>query len=94
MVYGIIRDHKGSIKVDSVVGQGTTFTIRLPAYKRGVESAASTRKIKILVVDDELSIRESLSGWLRQDGFEVDSAADGQVALALTHRKSLRHYAH
>jgi signal transduction histidine kinase len=41
VVYGIIRDHKGFIKVDSVVGQGTTFTIRLPAYKTGVESAAS-----------------------------------------------------
>ena len=38
------------------------------------------KKIKILVVDDELSIRESLSGWLQQDGFEVDSAADGQAA--------------
>ncbi len=35
------------------------------------------KKIKILVVDDELSIRESLSGWLQQDGFEVDTAADG-----------------
>jgi two-component system, NtrC family, sensor kinase len=41
VVYGIIRDHKGSIKVESVVGQGTTFSIRLPAYKVGVESAAS-----------------------------------------------------
>jgi len=35
VVYGIIRDHKGVIKVDSIVGQGTTFTIRLPASKPG-----------------------------------------------------------
>jgi len=35
VVYGIIRDHQGTIKVDSVLGQGTTFTIRLPAYKPG-----------------------------------------------------------
>ncbi len=41
VVYGIIRDHKGTIKVDSVVGQGTTFTIRLPAFKPGEESAAA-----------------------------------------------------
>ncbi len=41
------------------------------------------KKIKILVVDDELSIRESLSGWLQQDGFEVENAADGIVALAM-----------
>jgi signal transduction histidine kinase len=33
VVYGIIRDHKGSIKVDSTVGQGTVFTVRLPAIK-------------------------------------------------------------
>lgn len=41
VVYGIVRDHKGNIKVDSVVGQGTTFTIRLPAFKPGEESAAT-----------------------------------------------------
>ncbi len=41
VVYGIVRDHKGVIKVDSVVGEGTTFTIRLPAYKPGVDSAAT-----------------------------------------------------
>jgi DNA-binding NtrC family response regulator len=42
------------------------------------------KKIKVLVVDDELSIRESLSGWLRQDGLEADAAADGNAALAMT----------
>ena len=40
------------------------------------------KKISILVVDDELSIRESLSGWLEQDGYAVESAADGPAALA------------
>jgi PAS domain S-box-containing protein len=33
VVYGIIRDHKGTIKVDSTVGQGTVFTARLPATR-------------------------------------------------------------
>jgi len=41
VVYGIICDHKGTIKVDSVIGQGTTFTVRLPAHRPGEESAAS-----------------------------------------------------
>jgi two-component system, NtrC family, sensor kinase len=41
VVYGIVRDHKGTIKVDSVPEEGTTFTIRLPAYKPGEESAAA-----------------------------------------------------
>ena len=40
------------------------------------------RKISILVVDDELSIRESLSGWLQQDGYQVEAVADGMSALA------------
>jgi signal transduction histidine kinase len=35
VVYGIVRDHQGSITVDSVVGQGTSFTIILPAIKSG-----------------------------------------------------------
>jgi DNA-binding NtrC family response regulator len=42
------------------------------------------KKVKILVVDDELSIRESLWAWLKQDGYEVESAADGMKALAMS----------
>ena len=40
------------------------------------------KKIAILVVDDELSIRESLSGWLQQDGYDVETAADGRAGYA------------
>ncbi|MCX5892556.1 MAG: sigma-54 dependent transcriptional regulator [Deltaproteobacteria bacterium] len=42
------------------------------------------KKIKILVVDDELSIRESLSGWLQQDGYQVETATGGPMALTKT----------
>ena len=38
---------------------------------------------RILVVDDELVIRESLAGWLRRDGFFVDTVPSGEDALAL-----------
>jgi PAS domain S-box-containing protein len=41
VVYGIVRDHKGTIKVDSVLGQGTSFTMRLPACQPGEASAAT-----------------------------------------------------
>jgi DNA-binding NtrC family response regulator len=40
------------------------------------------KKIRILVVDDELSIRESLTGWLKRSGYQVDAVADGLAALA------------
>lgn len=40
------------------------------------------KKISIMVVDDEHSIREAFSDWLKQDGFEVETAADGLAALA------------
>ncbi len=36
---------------------------------------------KLLIVDDELIIRESLSGWLERDGHEVQTAASGEEAL-------------
>jgi PAS domain S-box-containing protein len=41
VVQGIVRDHQGTIEVGSVVGRGASFTIRLPAYKPGVDHVAS-----------------------------------------------------
>ena len=38
-------------------------------------------KIKILIVDDELIMRESLAGWLKRDGHIVQTAASGEEAL-------------
>ncbi len=38
-------------------------------------------RIKILIVDDEESVRESLSAWLERDGYTVDTAPDGPCAL-------------
>ena len=40
-------------------------------------------KISILVVDDELVIRESLHGWLKKSGYQVDTAEGGSAALAM-----------
>ncbi len=40
-------------------------------------------KVRILVVDDELVIRESLHGWLRKSGYQVDTAEGGSAALAM-----------
>lgn len=41
-------------------------------------------KTKILIVDDELIMRESLAGWLERDGHEVETAASGEEAVEIT----------
>jgi DNA-binding NtrC family response regulator len=81
VVQGFIRDHQGTIKVESVgVAAPVLLAACLPINRE--KSVLPHKKITILVVDDELSIRESLRGWLQQDGYEVETAADGVSALA------------
>ena len=43
---------------------------------------------RILIVDDELHVRESLSHWFAEDGYEVEAAASGQEALGMLGRRS------
>ena len=42
-----------------------------------------TERIRILIVDDELIVRESLAGWLRRAGYEVEAASGGHQALEM-----------
>ena len=87
--YSIIRNHQGSITVTSQVGKGTTFIIYLPAEKQtasAVDNALVSSFVghgKVLLVDDEESIREMASTMLQSLGFEVVGAADGQEGLML-----------
>ncbi|MCP3942153.1 MAG: hypothetical protein GY710_11805 [Desulfobacteraceae bacterium] len=63
VVYGIVKEHKGDIKVYSEEGKGTTFNVYLPLMKKFTEavfdvqvSKLETGTEKILLVDDEKSI--------------------------------------
>jgi len=47
-----------------------------------------TKKARILVVDDEAPMRESLKDWLMEEGYEVGLAASGQEAIAMARKKS------
>ncbi len=47
-----------------------------------------TKKPRILVVDDEAAIRESLKDWLMEDGYEVGLAESGEDAIAMTMEKA------
>ncbi|GLH67244.1 CHASE domain-containing protein [Geothrix edaphica] len=85
---GIVRGHKGGIRVYSEVGKGTTFKLIFPA---GLEAAPPwpaegepegwTGSGTILVVDDEESVRAVAEAHLRSMGFDVIHASDGLEAL-------------
>jgi PAS domain S-box-containing protein len=87
-VLGIVRGHKGALKIKSRVGEGSTFTVLLPvacempvqAPAAAEESAASAGGT-ILLVEDERMLREMGSQMLIQLGFKTLLAADGREAL-------------
>ena len=85
--YSIVKRHGGIIGVESEPGKGTIFHIYLPASKNAFASAApesgSTHKGtgRILLMDDEDFLRESLGHILQSMGYSVISAKDGHEAL-------------
>ena len=85
--YGIIERHRGLISVESDVGRGTTFLIDLPASREAQRSAANspvqadTPALAILVIDDEVAVRETLSEMLAVMGHRVASVGSGHEAI-------------
>jgi len=93
MSYGIVKRLGGDIEVESKVGQGTTFTILLPVRGEGKDEwvmPTITRRAKearILVIDDEESVRSVLSRILSQVNHQVTVAKDGGEGLQLFQEK-------
>ncbi|MDP6427430.1 MAG: response regulator [Rhodospirillales bacterium] len=97
-VYGIIRQSDGYVFVDSALGEGTTFSIYLPAFSAeeatafGAEVASIgmtltdsgadlTGEATVLLVEDEDAVRVFGSRALRNKGYRVLEAVDGEEAL-------------
>ncbi len=92
--YSIIERHEGSISVVSQPGRGATFTIDLPAAMpepSAEETSTSENEIvrlRILVVDDEAPVRETLAEMLVAVNHEVELAGSGQEAVEKVRRGS------
>ncbi|MFC1553468.1 PAS domain S-box protein [candidate division KSB1 bacterium] len=85
-VYGIIKNHKGHITVDSLPGKGTTFDIFLPVLEEKVVKEKDEDKVftgsgKILVVDDEEDILELIIQQLDMLGYSYVTASNGKEAV-------------
>jgi len=90
-VYSIVKSHSGFVHTASEVGKGTTFTVYLPAQKgnqgpdpvppQPVETKGNGETI--LVVDDEVAVRDVSKLTLESHGYNVLLAADGTEAIAL-----------
>ena len=86
-VYGIIKNHDGIIDVYSKKGEGTTFTIYLPASdKQIIEEKETSREVlkgveMVLLVDDEDSIVDVGEEILHMTGYQVLAARSGKEAI-------------
>ncbi len=90
-VYGIVRQSRGAITVDSFPGCGTSFRIYLPQLN-GAQPSVEIEppapdpvrgNSTILLVEDESSVRSFAAAVLARSGYTVLEAADGEEALEL-----------
>ncbi len=92
---GIVQRQGGTLKVEAGGnGRGARFVVEIPPASRAeVERSAPPASApaepgvevrpRVLVVDDERSIRLALGRYMRRNGWEVDEAEDGEAALGL-----------
>jgi PAS domain S-box-containing protein len=88
VTYGIVRQHKGFIEVESVPEKGSTFNIYIPAVEDKVFRHNETKVLlakagveTILLAEDDPDTRETMSEMLKMTGYTVLEACDGDEAV-------------
>ena len=91
VLHGIVAAHGGRVTVESEVGKGTAFDVRLPRIvapsrpaqdmARPAEPVRFASGLRVLVVDDEPAVAFVVERILQEQGFEVTVALSGKAAL-------------
>jgi two-component system, cell cycle sensor histidine kinase and response regulator CckA len=98
-VAGIVKDAHGHITVESALGKGTTFSIYLPLAAESmsaVEAAGTSARADlrghetILVVDDEVELREAAAEFLEDCGYTVVKAGDASSVIDLARKAAAK----
>ena len=87
-VHGVISAHRGALKIDSALGQGTRFELYFPLSEeeQGEQNAEEMQMINdggqnILLVEDQDNVREMTTRMLERLGYEVATATNGLEAM-------------
>jgi len=88
MVYGMVQRHGGDLQIESEPGKGTTMRLAFPAAAAAMAASVSapelqsiTRRLRILIVDDDPIVTESLRDSLHGDGHFVTTADGGRAGI-------------
>ncbi|AKG52761.1 sensory box sensor histidine kinase-response regulator [Dehalogenimonas sp. WBC-2] len=88
--FGIVQEHGGILRVDSVLGQGATFVIDLPLNSAEVQSESESpvsqpfleyKDVSVLVIDDESHVRSLIRAILSKHGYAVEECDLPEKAL-------------
>jgi signal transduction histidine kinase/CheY-like chemotaxis protein len=89
MVYGMVQRHSAELEIESALGKGTTFRLSFPVSEaadgptvRMQAIQAPTRRLTLLLVDDDPLLLKSLRDILEGDGHVVTTADGGQKGIA------------